>query len=734
MNDTTSPVLLIRLLFRMSLGLRYLCGKPTCTLFGPDQRLDPIQRIYVINLDRQNNRWRKVRSELGRLRDRTGRLLTQLTRRFSAIDARYYKGPPNPAELLTNYTLADQLFVEPNPLLTDDMNFKNQHVEMTPQEVAVALSHIGVWKTVAESDASYTLVLEDDVYFRRGFARYFEKAWVDLMQTSGQNHTFDILYMSYKEVQTQSQRKSVSDLVFRPNGGLWQLSGYVLSKQGAEKLLDLLPVRGPVDLWINHQFNLIDVFATQKSIVEQRPDCPSANSYSILPILTKVGALTNERPLQFKQRDLPVPVFAFGMVDSGLTALAMALSMLGYRCCSDIAQLPSKEHNRLIENKKGRVFDAYVNIGSFTPRDYVELAKKYPRARFIITVSHIEDESTNSVDSDSNHSSGLPFNRNENRPVTWISNLQNLVDNLLFLPNQHPDKWELLRLFLGCEYPTAKYPEFRQQTRRNPGARHPEDFQCSFPPATRLKGDTSPWIAEGGDWNGIVLADSNVSSTHEITGGSLPDLDGTHWYLREDTFPSNLAIFTKNNYSVNSDSVVKLSLRKEPTSVREYTSASICSRKTYLYGKFVAELRPSNISGTITGMFLHRNSPRQEIDIEFLGKDTTKVLINVYYNPGDEGARMEYGFRGTPALVDLGFDASKDFHRYEIEWCQNSIRWYVDGCLACERVNWDPTPIPHLPLEFNVNLWHSRSIELAGKLSDEELPAQTEIRTIEVYK
>jgi beta-glucanase (GH16 family) len=61
----------------------------------------------------------------------------------------------------------------------------------------------------------------------------------------------------------------------------------------------------------------------------------------------------------------------------------------------------------------------------------------------------------------------------------------------------------------------------------------------------------------------------------------------------------------------------------------------------------------------ITGFFLHRNSPRQEIDIEFLGNDTTKLLVNVYYNPGYEGARMEYGFRSTPTLIDLGFDAAR---------------------------------------------------------------------------
>jgi Glycosyl hydrolases family 16 len=82
-----------------------------------------------------------------------------------------------------------------------------------------------------------------------------------------------------------------------------------------------------------------------------------------------------------------------------------------------------------------------------------------------------------------------------------------------------------------------------------------------------------------------------------------------------------------------------------------------------------------NAAGLITGMFLHRNSPRQEIDIEFIGKDTRKMLVNVFYNPGVEGSRMEYGYRDAPTLIDLGFDASEDFHEYEIEWREGSIRW-----------------------------------------------------------
>jgi GR25 family glycosyltransferase involved in LPS biosynthesis len=665
-----------------------------------------------------------------------------MTRRFSAVDARYFIGAPSNEELWPYYSLADQLFVEPNPLLGTPGDTAATHIEMTGQEVAVALSHIAVWKLVAASDRSYTLVLEDDVYFRRGFARTLDRAWAALMESHEQSDAFDVLYLSYKEARTEAPRIPVSELLFRPLRGLWQLSGYVLSTRGAQKLLDLLPVRGPVDLWINHQFEHLEVFATQRSNIQQRLDCPSGNDYSILPVLSKVGVLTREKPLLLKTRALPGPIFAFGKQGSGMTALAMALSMLGYRCCSDITELPKAEHDNLFDKKKARLFDAYVNVGSIEPHDYIELAKVYPRARFIFTEESKEAELTALGEDGSKKE--LRDKRNSadednvvGIPRRLVDELRRTLKHVLVLPARHPDKWELLCRFLGCDYPSDHYPECEDQTQRKVSKSHQEGRRAFSPAAGRLKSDSSPWIAPSKDWHGIPLAEVSARSVQISNGGRVSEcfgeLDSELWILRDDTFPSNLALFRPGNFALGTDSVARLTLRKERTSVREYTSASLCSRQGYLYGRFVAEVRPAKVSGLITGVFLHRDSPRQEIDIEFLGQDTTKLLVNVYYNPGAQGARMEYGYRGTPALFDLGFDASEDFHRYEIEWNATAVRWRVDGRLAHERDTWDPTPIPHLPMQFNVNLWHSRSEELAGKLSGGDLPAQAELRAIEIY-
>ena len=734
MNNATRPGLLSRLWFQAMLGTRYLGIDASTKSFGTEVQLDTIQRIYVINLDREPDRWRQMRRELENLHDRSGRPLTTVSRRFSAVDARHYKAPPGPDVIQPHYSLADQLFVQPNPQLNEVTNAQSREIEMTPQEIAVALSHVEVWQLIAKSDCPFTLVLEDDVFFRRGFARNFDAAWEDLMQQSGRETGVDMVYLSYKEADEEAPRKQFSDFLFVPSTGLWQLSGYILSKAGAQKLLNLLPVRGPVDLWLNHQFNQLDVFATRRSIIDQRRDFPSTNSYSILPILSELGVITREKPLLVERKAMPGPVFAFGKSGSGLTALSMALSMLGYRCCSNISALPPDEHSDLFGKKRDRVFDAYANIGTLRTLELSKLAELYPQARFVLTVDDGERHRKSTDGTTRGTSKSEPLRTDEYWPTDLYALLhEEMPKSVLVLPNRYRDKWELLCGFLGCEYPAYAFPECDDQVQRPLLLEAGENSSGRRFEAKRLKSDSSPWIVSRKDWQGLPLAkssevvqrDSSISISDDFS-----ELDSEQWLLRDDTFPSNLALFRPSNFEITANNVAQLTLRQEHTSVRQFTSASIASRRPYLYGHFEAEVMPSNVAGLITGIFLHRNAPRQEIDLEILGKDTTKVLVNVYYNPGNDGAKMEYGYRGTPALIDLGFDATKEFHLYKIEWSPESIRWLVDGRLIHERVTWEPTPIPHLPMQFNINLWHSRSKELAGKLAVNNLPAHSFVRCI----
>ncbi len=138
-----------KLLYRIGLKIRRLLPRQQCHTFGPSngKQRQRIERIYVINLDRQPERWSEIRRELSRVLDSSGAELAKLTVRYSAVDARSFAQPPlKNDEVDPFYTLGDQLVVEPQPRALPDRVELDRPVRMSRPEIAVASSHIGVWR------------------------------------------------------------------------------------------------------------------------------------------------------------------------------------------------------------------------------------------------------------------------------------------------------------------------------------------------------------------------------------------------------------------------------------------------------------------------------------------------------------------------------------------------------------------------------------------------------------
>jgi GR25 family glycosyltransferase involved in LPS biosynthesis len=667
--------------------------------------------IVVINLDRQKSRWKDIIRELNHITDAVGVPLSDRVVRYSAFDARV-DAPVffDNAIIDPYYSLSDQLYVEPQPDAHIDAFDLDRPIRMSQAEVAVACSHIAVWRNIAQSNASHTLVLEDDVWFDHRFGRVLEQAWREIEEASNDELSFDILYLSYKEVRHGAPKELLSKNLFRPERGLWYMSGYVLSKKGALALLDLLPCRGPIDLWVNHKFRGLEVRALRRSLINQRRDLHSTNSYSVLPALVRMGILNSGDSSLFHQRPLHSPVFAFGDPGTGLSSLAVALSMLGYRCCSDFDSIPDIELEDLLSGQRNRIFDAYVNIGSLTSQIRV-LRQRYPRAKYIV----IKDERVGPTVSDSS-----------------IATDALAGADVLHLQRKHANSWGKLCQHLKMAPPDAHYPavddiglRYRQSA---------PDWEVTSS-ARRLRHDPSPWIAKArSGWAGIsVKSDKAADLSDSFPETVVDDLTQIHpkrWLLRHDTFPGNLGLFRPENVAFAANGGLSLSVANEPLGVRNFSAAAVSSRTSFLFGRFEATLQATNVPGIVTGFFLHRDSPRQEIDIEILGNKPDELLVNVFYNPGSDGAKFDYGYRGTPAAIKLGFDASKAPHHYAIEWNSCEIRWFVDQRLVHCRTIWDPTPIPHLPMKLHVNTWPTRSRELGGRLALHALPASAFLRRI----
>lgn len=711
MNSTSPWSATCKSMFRIAMKCRRLLPKKISQSFGSAHGEAQIEHIYVINLTRHSSRWKEMEQELRHVLDSSGVEIWNLAERYAAIDAaEFLHETLKDSEIDPIYTLGDQLFVEPQPLVIPTLMELDFPIQMSRPEIAVARSHIDVWRKVVEGSHDYALILEDDVWFRSGFAHNLDQGWGEIMDEANGKSNLDILYLSYEEVKYGAPKTFLSSNVFRPVRGLWHLSGYVVSRKGAEKLLHLLPCRGPVDLWINHQFKFLDVRALKQSVITQRRDFNSSNSYSILPALTKIGAITSERASLFQFRPHTRPVFVVGDEGSGLSSLAMAISMLGYRCCSDLVTLPAYELEMLLSGMDRRIFDAYVNIKYLTENART-LKELYPHAKFIITSNNSETD--------------------DSKELKILDDLKGA--DIAILHSDSSNKWKIVCEHLRCAPPVCSFPELDDLGQRQIFCKTIKvDGQVS---RQNPKRDDSPWVIEARPgWQGIYAGSINTGRASVATRTLINDCfdfpNVKSWLQRNDTFTDNLAIFRPSNIVFDSEMGAMLSIKKESLGVREYSAASLTSRDKYLYGRFEALIRASNVPGVVTGFFLHRDSPRQEIDMEIVGNKTHRLLVNVFYNPGGEGAKYDYGYRGAPSYIDLGFDASESYHHYTIEWGPSEIRWFVDNRLVHERVDWNPTPIPHLPMKLHVNAWPSRSRELAGHLADKRLPATSFIKSI----
>ena len=197
------------------------------------------------------------------------------------------------------------------------------------------------------------------------------------------------------------------------------------------------------------------------------------------------------------------------------------------------------------------------------------------------------------------------------------------------------------------------------------------------------------------------------------------DSDGAYpegFYTRNDRgngFPFNCSFLRRN--AVESNGTLSLILSD---SNGGYAGAEFRSAERYSYGYYSVSMKAAKCSGVISSFFIYTGWPWDEIDIEFLGNDTTKVQFNYYTN----------GVGGHEYVYDLGFDASKEFHEYGFDWQEDSITWYVDG-IAVYRAT---VSIPSHAGNIMMNIWNvaDEHAGWAGKFYGSGLPVSAQYQWI----
>ena len=251
---------------------------------------------------------------------------------------------------------------------------------MTRQEIAVARSHIEVWKCIANGPERHVLVLEDDVYFVRGAASLIDRGWRAAVRSGNTLDRPHLLYLSYKDAGGTAQRTGTSPRPVGPVRGFWYMSGYVLSRGGATSLLGSMPVVGPVDLWMNRRFAELDVLALARPALLQRLDGGSDNAYSILTYLS-ARAWWMQDPVPYARPRGPTVSCSRGM-RRWTDVMGMALSMLGHRVRSCRNDVLASDFFAILDGGEP-LFDAYVDA-NLDQRTLSTILERRPDARFVV--------------------------------------------------------------------------------------------------------------------------------------------------------------------------------------------------------------------------------------------------------------------------------------------------------------------------------------------------------------
>ena len=160
-------------------------------------------------------------------------------------------------------------------------------------------------------------------------------------------------------------------------------------------------------------------------------------------------------------------------------------------------------------------------------------------------------------------------------------------------------------------------------------------------------------------------------------------------------------------------------LTDKPQTEKDYQLLEKFSQK---YGWFETRCKTVEGSGLYSAFWLHQCDP---LDQEYFPDGRRKAVgdgvveIDIFEQLGKDAAAGLNMFcihftKNENPIVNMGFDPSKDFHTYAVDWKPGGVDWYVDGkmiksyqgetpskkmflLIALFQLPWSGTPDPNMP-------------------------------------
>lgn len=204
---------------------------------------------------------------------------------------------------------------------------------------------------------------------------------------------------------------------------------------------------------------------------------------------------------------------------------------------------------------------------------------------------------------------------------------------------------------------------------------------------------------------GLTTLGSEPSYADDLdTGISFIDefntLDSKRWYISDGWANGDHQNCTWSKGATGiSDGKLVLEFKQQTTNNRDYACGEIQTHARFGYGIYEARIKTGTGSGLNAAFFTYigpvHKKPHDEIDFEFLLKDTTKVQLNYYVA----------GQGNHEALIPLNGTSNSGFNDYAFVWEPGQMHWYINGNLVHQTSDADVLPSNRQKIYFS--LWGS---------------------------
>lgn len=236
-----------------------------------------VDKTYILHLPHRTDKIKELNKNLKKVRIKGSDLSSAVTWWPGVFEQKEWDYDiHNP-----NYSFWYCWNMDPDPILYLNLGriprkreLEGHNVKCSLAESNIALGHVSILQDIVDNNIEKAFILEDDVQFTIGFSYLMDRMFKQLPDD------WDMFYVSYHPCMWGFKSEPYSEDIVKIDTGVWWLSGVFISQRAAKKLLDNLPVIGPVDVWINYHMSDLNVYGSKYNCIGQNPDTASDNTHS----------------------------------------------------------------------------------------------------------------------------------------------------------------------------------------------------------------------------------------------------------------------------------------------------------------------------------------------------------------------------------------------------------------------------------------------------------------------